>query len=89
MENLFGFLNAANFNSLRGGGNIPHPCAFCEFHAQSNERYNKIDWKYHDNFTVGEFSVENPSLIQSDHIFLPVLHLKLGIFKQFIKYLKN
>ena len=45
--------------------------------------------KYRDNFTVGEFSVENPSLIQNDHIVLPGLHLNIGIFKQFIKYLKN
>lgn len=74
---------------LRSGGNIRHPCIFCEFHAQSKERFDKIDWKYRDTFTVGAFSVQNPPLAQSNQIVLPVLHIKLGIFKQYIKYLNN
>ena len=74
---------------LKVAGNIRNPCVFCLFHAQSNERYTRLEWEKRDEFIVGQHSVENPPLILSKDIILPVLHLKLGIFKQFIKYLKN
>ena len=62
---------------------------FCLFHAQSHEKYTRIEWEPRNSFITGQNSVENPPIIANDRIISPVLHLKLGIFKQFIKYLKN
>ena len=74
---------------LNVSGNIRHPCVFCLFYAQSNERYTRTEWDKRDRAVIGEHSVVNEPLIDSDDIILPVLHLKLGLFKQFIKYLQN
>jgi len=74
---------------LKPAGNIRNPCVFCLYHAQSKDKYTCVEWDHRDTFTVGQNSLEYEPLISHENIILPSLHLKLGLFKQFIKYLKN
>ena len=44
-------------------------------------------WPIRNAYTLGEFNVENEPLICSELIVLPILHIKLGLVKQFVKYI--
>ena len=56
---------------------IRNPCVFCLFHAQSHEKYTRIEWEPRNSFITGQNSVENPPIIANDRIIFPVLHLNL------------
>jgi len=47
----------------------------------------KKEWPKHESITPGQKNVVHPSLVNSDMIFLPSLHIKLGLFKNFVKTL--
>jgi len=74
---------------LKNGGNIRHPCFFCLYHAQHTEKETKVDWEERTSFIEGQYSVERVPLINTEKIVLPSLHLKLGLFKQYLKYIPN
>ena len=43
-------------------------------------------WPIRNTYTIGEFNVEKEPLICSEWIVLSILHIKLGLVKQFVKY---
>ena len=49
--------------------------------------YIKKEWPKRESLTPGQKNVVHPSLIKSDMIILPSLHIKLGLFKNFVKAL--
>lgn len=70
-------------------GNMKYPCIYCLFDARSNERYEQFLWPYRSTPIPGEFNVVHRPLISSENVILPILHIKLGIFKQFAKYIDH
>ena len=64
-------------------GNCKYPCCFCLLDNYDYER----SWPMRDDFVVGEHSVQNEPLINSEDIILSALHLKLELVKQFVKYM--
>ena len=68
-------------------GHMKYPCIFCEFDAYHKDRYTCLNWPARTDHIIGQKNVVNTPLVEKNRICLPVLHIKLGIFKQFIKYL--
>ena len=68
-------------------GNMKYPCPFCLFDSYSSDRYNKEVWPSRTSFELQSFGVIRTPLISPDDIILPVLHIKLGLFKQFVKWM--
>ena len=44
-------------------------------------------WPIRNAYTIGEFNVENEPLICFESIVLRILHIKLRLVKQFVKYM--
>ena len=63
--------------------------AFCgcgTLEQELNIMYASIDWPARDK-NEQENNIKQKPLLQSDRIHLPPLHIKLGLFKQFVKAL--
>jgi len=61
-------------------------CFLCEWDSRDRQNHyiNKA-WSKRESFTPGLKNVAYPSLVSSDKIILPPLHIKLGLFKKFVK----
>lgn len=68
-------------------GNPKFPCCFCLYDNFAKNRHKIVKWDLRQETTVGESSVIHPTLISSRQIVLPPLHIKLGLLKQFVKYM--
>ena len=65
---------------------------FCWFLCLWNSRarvehYVRKDWPIRDEIEQGKHNIMDKPLVKSDRIFLPPLHIKLGLYKQFVKAL--
>ncbi|UYV67940.1 hypothetical protein LAZ67_5002553 [Cordylochernes scorpioides] len=61
-------------------------CFLCEWDSRDRERhYIKKIWPNRKIFTPGYKNIANLPLIDSENIYLPPLHIKLGIMKNFVK----
>ncbi|UYV76634.1 hypothetical protein LAZ67_14001539 [Cordylochernes scorpioides] len=61
-------------------------CFLCEWDSRDRERdYIKKIWQNRKIFTPGYKSIANLPLIDSENIYLPPLHIKLGLMKNFDK----
>ncbi|UYV76216.1 hypothetical protein LAZ67_13003055 [Cordylochernes scorpioides] len=62
-------------------------CFLCEWDSRDRERHciKKKSWPNRENFTLGHKNIVNPPLIDSENIYLPPLHIKLGLIKNFVK----
>jgi len=49
--------------------------------------YIKKEWPKRESLMLGQKNVVHPSLVNSYMIILPSLHIKLGLFKNFVKAL--
>ena len=59
----------------------------CEWDSRDKKNhYIKKEWPKRESLTPGQKNVP-PSLVNSDMIMLPSLHIKLGLFKNFVKAL--
>jgi hypothetical protein len=61
-------------------------CFLCEWDSQDKKNHyvNKL-WPKRTSLTSGEKNVVNPSLVLPEKIYLPPLHKKLGLMKNFVK----
>jgi len=61
-------------------------CFLCEWDSRDkkNDYVNKL-WPKRTSQTPGAKNVVNPSLVLPEKIFLPPLHIKLGLMKSFVK----
>lgn len=65
-------------------------CFLCKWDSRARkEHYVRKDWPKRDSFTVGRENVKNSPLVGMDKIILPPLHIKLGLFKNFVKALQK
>ena len=63
-------------------------CFLCEWDSRvKKNHYIKKEWPKRQSLTPGQKNVVHPSLVNSDTIILPSLHIKLGLFKNFFKAL--
>ena len=51
------------------------------------EHYVRKHWPARDEIEQAKHNIKQKPLLQSDRIHLPPLHIKLGLFKQFVKTL--
>jgi len=61
-------------------------CFLCEWDIREKKNYcvNKL-WPKRTSLTAGEKNVVNPPLVHPEKFFLPLLHIKLGLMKNFVK----
>jgi len=63
-------------------------CFLCEWDSRDKKiPYIKKEWPKRESNTPGQKNVLHPSLVNSDMIILPSLHIKLGLFENFSKAL--
>jgi len=67
-------------------GYTKYCCLLCEWESWDKKNYcvNKL-WSKRTSLTQGDQNVVNPPLVLSEKIFLPHLHIKLGLMKNFMK----
>lgn len=66
-------------------GYTKYCCFLCEWDSRNKaEHYNKKEWPKRV-LTPGQKNVVYPSLVSPGKIILPPLHIKLGLFKNFVK----
>jgi len=65
-------------------------CFICQWDSRArNEHYIRKDWPLRGNLTPGSKNIIKKSLIPTDKVILPPLHIKLGLVKQFVKAMKT
>ena len=70
------------------GGYTKYPCFLCLWDSRGkNEHWIREQWPKRNEFTVGEKNIRNESLVPPDKVILPLLHIKLGLMKQYVKSL--
>ena len=63
-------------------------CFLCLWDSRAvNEHYVKHGWMFRTKYEPGVSSVHHIPLVDPDKIFLPPLHIKLGLMKNFVKAL--
>ena len=61
-------------------------CFLCEWDSRDkSNHYVKKEWPKREKFTSGQRNIAHPALVHSKDILLPALHIKLGLFKNFVK----
>ena len=61
-------------------------CFLCEWDSRDRQNhYIKKDWPKRESLTPGKKNVVSQPLVASEKIYLPPLHIKLGLMKNFVK----
>ena len=67
-------------------GYTKHQFFLCQWDSRDDSRhYNQKEWPARKEFVPGRFIVQHVPLIDPQKIYLPPLHIKLGLFKNFVK----
>lgn len=68
------------------GGYTKFCCFLCEWDSRARDKHYKIKtWPLRKKLTPGLKNVSQKPLVPSEKIFLPPLHIKLGLMKNFVK----
>ena len=71
-------------------GYTKYCCFLCKWDSRArNYHYVKKYWPKRVNFIMGQANVKFDPLVKLDNIILPPLHIKLGLFKNFVKALQK
>ena len=67
-------------------GYTKYYCFLCEWESQDKKNHcvNKL-WPKQTSLMLGEKNVVNPPLVLPEKIYLPPLHIKLGLMENFVK----
>ena len=70
-------------------GNVKRACFLCEWDGTGTglDQYAIKQWPVRAGAVPGQLSVQYKALVPADRILLPPLHIKLGLFSNFIKTL--
>lgn len=72
------------------GGYTKNSCFLCLWDSRATaEHYTRKDWPIRTQFTPGVENIKHPSLVRSEKVLMPPLHIKLGLVKQFVKALNK
>ena len=67
-------------------GYTKHQCFPCQWDSRDDSRhYSQKEWPAQKEFVPGRFDVQHVPLVDPQKIYLPPLHIKLGLFKNFTK----
>ncbi len=65
-------------------------CIFCLWDSRADEHhYSTKIWPKRNSFVPGKENIQEIPLVDPKKIILPPLHIKLGLFKQFVKKLDH
>ena len=68
------------------GGYTKYSCYLCLWDSRNYKDHYKIsNWPPRCQNEVGSYNIHHENLVPADNILMPTLHIKLGVFKQFIK----
>lgn len=84
--NICGDLKVIGILMGMQGGFTKYCCFLCLWDSRATaEHYVKRVWEPRHIYTPGASSVQNMPLVDPQKIFLPPLHIKLGLMKTFVK----
>lgn len=84
--NICGDLKVIGMLMGMQGGFTKYCCFLCLWDSRStDEHYAKRDWQARDGYQPGKNSVKFVPLVDPHKIFLPPLHIKLGLMKNLVK----
>src|SRR5215470_1287932 len=67
-------------------GCTKHMCFLCLWNSRDDQNHYRVkEWPARADHTVGQHNVQHASLVNSDKIILPALHIKLGLMKNYVK----
>ena len=67
-------------------GYTKHQCFLCLWDCRDNEQhYIKKDWPLRETFIPGRFNIHHIPQVDQKKIYLPPIHIKLGLSKNFVK----
>lgn len=67
-------------------GYTKHMCFLCLWNSRDDANHFEVrDWPARKDFTPGKFNVKSVPLVNPERVFLPPLHIKLGLMKNFVK----
>ncbi|XP_076248458.1 uncharacterized protein LOC143188210 [Calliopsis andreniformis] len=70
------------------GGYTKYCCFLCLWDSRARDHHDRRqNWPERDNVTVGNDNIKYVPLVKKENIILPALHIKLGLFKNFVKAL--
>ena len=79
-----------NFLLGQLAGYTKFPCFLCLWDSRAREEHRvKKDRPLRRTMSVGASDIINKQLVSQDNIILPVLHIKLGLMKQYVKALNK
>jgi hypothetical protein len=68
------------------GGFTKYSCFLCLWNSRStDDHYIKREWDKRLSYEHGKYNIQNSPLVKPEKIFLPPLHIKLGLMKTFVK----
>lgn len=69
-------------------GYTKYMCFLCLWNSRDDENHYTVkDWPARTDHVPGRYNVRHESLVDPTKILLPPLHIKLGLFKNFVKAL--
>ena len=86
-------LKMVNFLLEQQGGYTKYPCFICLWDSRAkSEHWTRKDWPRREALVPGSMNVINTPLVREivrDRIMLPLLYIKLGLMKQYLKALNK
>ena len=68
------------------GGYTKFCCFLCEWDSRARSSHYKVkEWPARTENITGQKNISRPALVDKNKIFLPPLHIKLGLMKNFVK----
>ncbi len=84
--NICGDLKVIDMLMGMQGGFTKYCCFLCLWDSRATgDNYIKRDWQKRTTYEPGMNSLQNVPLVDPKKIFLPSLHIKLGLMKIFVK----
>lgn len=66
-------------------GYTKHMCFLCLWNSRDDSNHYKVkDWPPRPEHKVGQYNVKHKSLIDPQKVYLPPLHIKLGLMRNFV-----
>ena len=67
-------------------GYTRYMCFLCLWNSRADEQhYETVEWPSREIFHPGSFNVQHLPLVDAKKVFLPPLHIKLDLIKNFVK----
>lgn len=68
------------------GGYTKHMCFLCNWDSRfKGNQYKNHLWRDRTSNTLGQMNITKEALVPRENILMPLLHIKLGVVKNFIK----